>query len=148
MYPASKKELALGRFFTGEIDDAQPAQHHAGSGAAEDGKQREILQVDDGKRGGVNGSAQFAESEVSAKRAEESQKSATGEEQAGCVDQSCETAFVDTGDGIEAGVLCGRRFGRQLCNSGRRSGRVEAKRRYILCFARFWRLLAVRQRRW
>src|SRR4029453_15759205 len=85
--------------------DAQPAKHHAGSGTAENGEERKILQIDDGERSCVNGSAQFAESEMSAERAEERQKSAASEQQAGSAGQTRGPAVFDGGNRIEATLL-------------------------------------------
>ena len=105
----AKQELARGRLFAGKIDDAQAAQHHPRRGAAEDGEESEILQVDDGERDGVDGGVELAECEVSAKRPEESEKTPAGEKEAGRVDQTREAALLDRGDWILADLLLHRR---------------------------------------
>ena len=105
---SAEQELARGRLFAGKIDDAKTAQHHAGSGAAENGEQREVLQINDGERNGVDGGVELAEGEVSAERAEKGEESAAGEEEAGGVDEAGETAFFDGRDRVLAGLLvCG-----------------------------------------
>src|SRR5579863_2045547 len=44
--------------------DLEAAKDHAGSGAAKDGEQGEILQVNDGEGKSVDGGAEFTESEL------------------------------------------------------------------------------------
>src|SRR6516165_8119671 len=83
----AEQELFRRWFLPGEVDNAQATQHHAGRGAAKDGEQSEVLQVDDGERQSVYRGTQFAEREMAAERAEESEEAATGKYQTGGVDQ-------------------------------------------------------------
>ena len=109
----AEKELTWGRLFAGKIDDTETAQHHAGRGAAKNGEQREVLEIDDGEGDGIDGGIELAESEVSAERAEEGEESAAGEKETSGVDETGETAFFDGRDRVLAGVPVyrrGRRF--------------------------------------
>jgi hypothetical protein len=108
----AEKELTRGRLFAGKIDDTETAQHHAGRGAAKNGEQREVLEIDDGEGDGIDGGIELAESEVSAERAEEGEESTAGEKETSGVDETGETAFFDGRDRVLAGMLVyGRGFG-------------------------------------
>src|SRR2546427_12646974 len=66
---AAQKHLPGRGRFTGKADDLQASHHHARSCAAEDGKEGEILQIDDGKGRGVNGRVEFAKRKLAAEGA-------------------------------------------------------------------------------
>jgi hypothetical protein len=103
----AKQKLARRGLFAREIHDAKAAKHHAGSSAAKNGEQGEILEINDGERRGIDGGTELVESEVATKGAEECQEAAPGDEQAGGVNETTEAALVHGSDGIKAGVLGG-----------------------------------------
>ena len=100
---AAQEHLPRRGGFAGKADDLQPAHHHARSRAAEDGEEREILQIDDGKSGGVNGGSQFAQRKLPAERPEEHQESSIRKQQAGEIDQRREASIIDRCHGMKAG---------------------------------------------
>src|SRR5690349_4129959 len=78
---APPQHLPRLRRVTIEAGDLQSSRHHAGSCAAENGEQREILQVNDGEGGGINGGAELADGELAAERAEQHKKATIGKQQ-------------------------------------------------------------------
>src|SRR5260370_10977864 len=63
---ATEKHLSWCRWFAGKADYLQAAHHHAGSGASEDGEEREILQINNSESRCVNGGAELAQRKLAA----------------------------------------------------------------------------------
>src|SRR5262249_44600556 len=108
------------------------AQHHAGSGAAKNREQSEVLQVDNGERGRVNRGVEFAEGKLPAERAKKGQEAAAGEKEARRIDETGKAALVDWRDRILADALVdellARLRGRCLWPAGVAAGRLRGQR--------------------
>src|SRR5258708_7455420 len=83
---SAPEELLGGGCVAGEAGDLQTSDHHSRSGSSEDGKQAEILDIEEGEGREENNRAKFAEGEFPAEGAKESEEASVGEGQAGGVD--------------------------------------------------------------
>src|SRR5437879_11368853 len=99
---AAQEHLARRGRISGEAGNVESAEHHTGRGSAEYGEESEILQVDDGEREGIDGCAEFAEGELTAKGTEEREETAVSEKQAGDVDRRGKAPFLKGSDGVKA----------------------------------------------
>src|SRR5260370_7551004 len=61
---ATEKHLSWCGWFAGKADYLQAAHHHAGSGASEDGEEREILQINHGESRCVNGGPELPQRQL------------------------------------------------------------------------------------
>src|SRR5229473_7795050 len=61
---AAQKHLPGRGRFAGKADDLQAPHHHARSCAAENGEERKVLQIYDGKSRGIHSGAKFAKDKL------------------------------------------------------------------------------------
>jgi len=124
---AAPDQLLRRGFAAVEADDAQAAQHHAGSGAAEDGEERHVLRVEEREDGEGHGDVEAIEREVSAERAEEGQDCAESEKQQRQIQEAGAAAFGWRRHGIELMLagFAGTGRGTGLAQEARRDGDFE-----------------------